>query len=413
MELTSTKQRRAVAGGDRRWRVSCWHCLPASLPACWSRLQPYASALAGRRDWRRLLRAACFAAVILLCRHTGPKMAPSGLPYLLPQRWDCGSWSRYSGPSASTTGSTRVRGPISPIFRALAGLPIRTAAFGSSILRCSSTSASQPTRCVGSWMQTIIPVTQFIHPDDVETSMARMASQHQDRRAADTMSSGSDGMMASIDGFATQALPRAMSVAGSSAGMAIPKTSTISGRRKPRCARARGSCELLVDTVPTMIWLMTPEGLPYYFNKRFVDWAGIDPASEEPSSATRQFAPHVELFHPDDRAAVKAAFQKSFAARRAAPAQRLGCAGKMANIAGSIRASNRCATKTALSFAGTASTSTSTTRSAPRNPCVWRTNGSRAPCAPPACPNCRCPLRTNSTSHCRRSWPTPARSRDG
>ena len=56
-----------------------------------------------------------------------------------------------------------------------------------------------------------------------------------------------------------------------------------------------------------MIWLMTPAGLPYYFNKRFVDWAGVDSAKEEPRAA-RQFASHVELFHPDARTAVKAAF---------------------------------------------------------------------------------------------------------
>lgn len=69
---------------------------------------------------------------------------------------------------------------------------------------------------------------------------------------------------------------------------------------------------MLVDTVPTMIWLMTPEGLPYYFNKRFVDWAGVDPA-EEPLRTTSQFATHVELYHPDDRAAVRTSFHKSFA----------------------------------------------------------------------------------------------------
>ncbi|MER9999063.1 hypothetical protein NKJ90_09520 [Mesorhizobium sp. M0051] len=44
-----------------------------------------------------------------------------------------------------------------------------------------------------------------------------------------------------------------------------------------------------------MIWLMTPAGLPYYFNKLFADWAGISSAKEEPRG-TRQFASHVELF---------------------------------------------------------------------------------------------------------------------
>ena len=60
-----------------------------------------------------------------------------------------------------------------------------------------------------------------------------------------------------------------------SAGMAIPRTSTT-GESGSRAAPEREGTRLLVDTVPTMIWLMTPAGLPYYFNKRFVDWAGID-----------------------------------------------------------------------------------------------------------------------------------------
>src|SRR5262245_17216819 len=92
-------------------------------------------------------------------------------------------------------------------------------------------------------------------------------------------------------------------------------TEDIDDQRKAEAALRQSERELrlLVDTVPTMIWLMTPEGHPYYFNKRFVDWAGLNP-DDEASSAKRQFAQHVELFHPDDRAAVKAAFRKGFAA---------------------------------------------------------------------------------------------------
>lgn len=92
-------------------------------------------------------------------------------------------------------------------------------------------------------------------------------------------------------------------------------TEDIDDQRKAEAALRQSERELrlLVDTVPTMIWLMTPEGHPYYFNKRFVDWAGLNP-QDEAASAKRQFAQHVELFHPDDRAAVKAAFRKGFAA---------------------------------------------------------------------------------------------------
>jgi PAS domain S-box-containing protein len=92
-------------------------------------------------------------------------------------------------------------------------------------------------------------------------------------------------------------------------------TEDIDDQRKVEGAlrQSERQLRLLVDTVPTMIWLMTPEGHPYYFNKRFVDWAGLSP-EDETSGTKRQFAQHVELFHPDDRAAVKAAFSKGFAA---------------------------------------------------------------------------------------------------
>jgi len=70
---------------------------------------------------------------------------------------------------------------------------------------------------------------------------------------------------------------------------------------------------LLVDTVPTMIFLMAPNALPYYFNKRFVDWAGIDPGNPTPEQQTN-LNPHTDLIHPDDRAGVAAAFERSFAA---------------------------------------------------------------------------------------------------
>jgi PAS domain S-box-containing protein len=69
---------------------------------------------------------------------------------------------------------------------------------------------------------------------------------------------------------------------------------------------------LLVDTVPTMIFLMTPEALPYYFNKRFVDWAGIDPG-DETTSDNRNLEAHADMIHPDDRADVASAFRRAFA----------------------------------------------------------------------------------------------------
>jgi PAS domain S-box-containing protein len=70
---------------------------------------------------------------------------------------------------------------------------------------------------------------------------------------------------------------------------------------------------VLVDTVPALIWLITPTGSPHYFNKRFVDWSGVSLGGEETTTAAGP-STHIELIHPDDRPRVAAAFQRSFAA---------------------------------------------------------------------------------------------------
>lgn len=161
---------------------------------------------------------------------------------------------------------------------------------------------------------------RFVHPDDVETSMAQW------RRSLETGEPMiEEQRLRRFDG--TYRWFRDTGVAArDERGRIIGwhgHTEDIDDRRKAEAALRQSERELrlLVDTVPTMIWLMTPAGLPYYFNKRFVDWAGIDSTKIEPRG-TRQFATHVELFHPDDRAAVKAVFQKSFA--RGEPLQHKG-----------------------------------------------------------------------------------------
>jgi len=69
---------------------------------------------------------------------------------------------------------------------------------------------------------------------------------------------------------------------------------------------------LLIDTVPSLIWLMTPDGLPTYFNKRFVDWTGVEPG--DPGSDTGMaLETYTALIHPDDREEALAAFKESFA----------------------------------------------------------------------------------------------------
>jgi PAS domain S-box-containing protein len=161
---------------------------------------------------------------------------------------------------------------------------------------------------------------QFIHPDDVEASVAKWRH---------SMSTGEplndEQRVRGADG--TYRWFRDIGVASrDDRGRIIGwygQIEDIDDQRKAEAALRQSERELrlLVDTVPTMIWLLTPAGLPYYFNKRFVDWAGVDPTENEPGG-NPQFATHVELFHPDDRAAMRAAFKKSFA--RGEPLQHKG-----------------------------------------------------------------------------------------
>jgi PAS domain S-box-containing protein len=69
---------------------------------------------------------------------------------------------------------------------------------------------------------------------------------------------------------------------------------------------------LLVDTVPSMIYLTTPDGRPYYYNKRFVDWIGSDPEGKAPA-IVQGVDPLAVLIHPDDRETVQNAFYTAFA----------------------------------------------------------------------------------------------------
>jgi PAS domain S-box-containing protein len=161
---------------------------------------------------------------------------------------------------------------------------------------------------------------RFVHPDDLEASMAQW------RHSLETGTPiNEEQRLRRFDG--AYRWFRYTGVAWRDGRGRIVgwygRAEDIDDRRKAEAALRQSERELrlLADTVPTMIWLMTPAGLPYYFNKRFVDWAGIDSVKEE-LRGTRQFASHVELFHPDDRAAIKAVFQKSFA--RGEPLQHKG-----------------------------------------------------------------------------------------
>jgi PAS domain S-box-containing protein len=64
----------------------------------------------------------------------------------------------------------------------------------------------------------------------------------------------------------------------------------------------------LVDTVPAMIWCVTPEGEPSYINKRLADTLGITLSDLTGPSGSRTLAD----IHPEDAASVEAALRRAF-----------------------------------------------------------------------------------------------------
>src|SRR5262245_61605697 len=59
----------------------------------------------------------------------------------------------------------------------------------------------------------------------------------------------------------------------------------------------------LVDMVPSHLWRLTPDGEPIFFNKRMVDFLGLDVADTDKPGKTRLAAMIEASVHPDDAAA--------------------------------------------------------------------------------------------------------------
>lgn len=151
-----------------------------------------------------------------------------------------------------------------------------------------------------------------IHPDDAEVSAARFRHSIRTGEALHD-----ESRVRRHDGtyrwFRDIAIP-ARDETGRITGW-FGTTVDIDDQKKAEEALRHSERELrlLVDTVPTMIFLMTPEALPYYFNKRFVDWAGIDPG-DPTAEDSRNLDTHTSMIHPDDRAGVAMAFERAFGA---------------------------------------------------------------------------------------------------
>ncbi len=69
---------------------------------------------------------------------------------------------------------------------------------------------------------------------------------------------------------------------------------------------------LLVDTIPTMVWCMTPEGEPSYLNKKLMDYVGLTLKDLEAPDGTRLTGAIESVVFPDDRSIVRANLEQSF-----------------------------------------------------------------------------------------------------
>ena len=61
----------------------------------------------------------------------------------------------------------------------------------------------------------------------------------------------------------------------------------------------------LVDMVPSHLWRLTPDGEPIFFNKRMVDFLGLDVADTDKPGMSRLEMLIQTTIHPDDAAAFR------------------------------------------------------------------------------------------------------------
>jgi PAS domain S-box-containing protein len=69
----------------------------------------------------------------------------------------------------------------------------------------------------------------------------------------------------------------------------------------------------LVDMIPSYLWRVTPQGVPEFFNKRLVDFLGLDVAGVNKPGSNRLTAFIEAIIHPDDAVGVADAFERSLA----------------------------------------------------------------------------------------------------
>lgn len=69
----------------------------------------------------------------------------------------------------------------------------------------------------------------------------------------------------------------------------------------------------LVDMVPSFLWRINADGVPVFFNKRLVDFLGLDVSDADRPGMSRLAAITAAIVHPDDAAGVAEAFERSLA----------------------------------------------------------------------------------------------------
>jgi PAS domain S-box-containing protein len=67
----------------------------------------------------------------------------------------------------------------------------------------------------------------------------------------------------------------------------------------------------LVDMVPSLLWRLSPEGEPTFFSKRLIEFTGLDVGDFDKPGTTRLAAAIATLFHPDDKARLEEALNRS------------------------------------------------------------------------------------------------------
>ena len=90
----------------------------------------------------------------------------------------------------------------------------------------------------------------------------------------------------------------------------------------------------LVDMVPSLLWRLNPEGAPTFFNKRLIDFLGLDMADMDKPGVSRLAALIEAAVHPDDAAEPRASAQPFLRHRRALLQPSIACGAPMASIAG-------------------------------------------------------------------------------